>query len=1435
MQGLVQSCNAWTSSNPGLLVALLYGCLAWSVVDSAMGAEGSAEGSEEVPRYEFKEGPVANWLLLGPVNKDERPDDPVQFFDAPGAGKAVALGSGTPLEWTLWSANLPDGMVRFNEFLKQRGAKDVSEDSFNYVYCTVRYDKPVELQLTVGTSGRTRIWVDDEMVIDSPYRDAYSSQRHRFIVDFTKQREHRLLMEIGRGRPANQFQCVGGFAIRGRSQYADQATPAAMQRITLYVNRQPFQSVTSDRSGRFEIFGVPYDAHLLLGANGIRMPIDGSGSSDMLVSPEIGQYLPVHLRFIPSDAAGIGFSRLKLPYGSFTGIAERPNGQILLFDETIGSVLAWNGTQTHPHPASELARFTNGKRGHLVLDSKQSLWIVTDQDGVYRFDGTEREHWSALQTGNRFASYVLDADDALWVSFEDRPGSIFHLVPGEPNPVRQPIAPMRDAIIAAMTWTEDGLALFPTEGPMFVMKPDRTIHPLGEIENARFSYATTLEDQSVVIAGSQLFEFREEQDIVSNWNLLDSNSRNQFFGAAPLGCRWAWSGTGIYHYLADGLRDYHPLTQASATNSETRYQGMVSRTGALFRTVGQDGVVRFVRKRVRKYDHRDGIQQVTGICVSSGGDRLIINSQDRNPLVVSQHAVSLLKSSDLGATPPTPNLPRDVVTIAFGADEQPFLFDHLTDGSGDVIETTCPPFRYVDEAWKPLTGVLERGRDCAYHFCTQGRDGETLIGTSEGLVSVRDAQSEFCNYFETDPTSEKRRAVNSVWVGPDGSIWGTEERGSLFCRKGKQLRRFEFDAIESPWATAIERFGGVMYVSTLDGLFYLDTSSQQLKRSPSSRFARTPVVGIKRVDGGYSSESVPANKVAARMCVATRNHGVFLMDMAGNTGPSGALPELDNLMLTNLHVDALNRIWLSAESGTYCYFPSSIRPTLILDDVIDARGTVDLASDLEFEIGQSAIFHISGRDDESVLQFQYRVDGGEWSVFSEGSRTAALEHISLESGAHEIEFRCIDSDVNISDSVRLSYQTIVPLWQTRSFRGAIAGLVIVLVATIIRLLLVARKSRADKARLRQEVLREAREARSIAEEATNEREMLLARVCHDLRNPLTVVQASVDLLHTDDPDLNMITTLLSNSSESMAYLTDQLLMYARSRRGKMTRLESVVPVVEILDRLAAIYSIRVRGTDVVFNTEMADNCPDAIRIDRAMMLEAVGNLVDNAVRHTTKGSVTVRCSTVGKSNFTIEVMDTGDGMAPEVASTVFEPFRMGGTDDEGRSVPPRKSAGLGLYIAKQLVEQMGGTIALDSRLHEGTTISVGFGDIASDASVQRAGKGRRILVLDDDPAILTTSAHLFTTRGFDVMSADDDFEMEKIIAFQPDIAFVDLVMPRHSGFQVARMLREEFGDSLRIIGMSAATSVLRQARRDRLFDSAHQKSEIMNPNFRIQS
>jgi signal transduction histidine kinase len=201
---------------------------------------------------------------------------------------------------------------------------------------------------------------------------------------------------------------------------------------------------------------------------------------------------------------------------------------------------------------------------------------------------------------------------------------------------------------------------------------------------------------------------------------------------------------------------------------------------------------------------------------------------------------------------------------------------------------------------------------------------------------------------------------------------------------------------------------------------------------------------------------------------------------------------------------------------------------------------------------------------------------------------------------------------------------------------------------------------------------------------------------HELRTPLAVIVSTIDVLESGAKDTPARDKFLANirvQSERLTRLALSLLVLARLQAGLENPSAEIVPVTPLLEEIAAGMAA-APGVDVVVDA------PDDVAAiaDGELLFRVLDNLATNAGRHTAEGSVTLRARSVA-NDARIEVVDTGAGIEAEDLKRVFDRFYQAG---EG----VKQGFGLGLAIAREAVQAMGGTLTLDSTPGVGTRACV---------------------------------------------------------------------------------------------------------------------------------
>lgn len=314
----------------------------------------------------------------------------------------------------------------------------------------------------------------------------------------------------------------------------------------------------------------------------------------------------------------------------------------------------------------------------------------------------------------------------------------------------------------------------------------------------------------------------------------------------------------------------------------------------------------------------------------------------------------------------------------------------------------------------------------------------------------------------------------------------------------------------------------------------------------------------------------------------------------------------------------------------------------------------------------------------------------------------------------------------------------------------------------------------------------------IALAAVGSREAVLGRVSHDLRNPLNTIQLWTELLVIDEPRLAKGMGAIRRAVTRMNRMIDDLLDLDSIEAGRL----AVVLSPEHAEALVEEALDGVRGAALHKSLKIHTRLQAAhpVHCDRGRIVQVLTNLVANAIKFTPEGgTITVELFTNAEFA-TFSVADTGCGIAVSDLPHVFEPhWQAKATAPEGR--------GLGLAIAKGIIEGHGGALSVASQVGRGTTFSFTLplarssversnGPVTSYSDLATGVQEPRVLVIDDEVNALSALGELLAEDGFIVTTATDGpSALASVRTAAPDILVADLELPGISGTQLLRELR----------------------------------------------
>lgn len=352
-------------------------------------------------------------------------------------------------------------------------------------------------------------------------------------------------------------------------------------------------------------------------------------------------------------------------------------------------------------------------------------------------------------------------------------------------------------------------------------------------------------------------------------------------------------------------------------------------------------------------------------------------------------------------------------------------------------------------------------------------------------------------------------------------------------------------------------------------------------------------------------------------------------------------------------------------------------------------------------------------------------------------------------------------------------------------------------------------------------------ARNAAEAANKAKSIFLANMSHELRTPLNAILGFSRIMSRDKQLSkkhleNLV--IINRSGEHLLKLINDVLEMARIEAGKLQLDIATYDLEAAVRDVMELMHFKSNEKELTLTLERSSDVPRYVKGDESRLRQILINLLNNALKYTDEGSITLRMKIGGDDNklLIMEVGDTGRGIDKKDLERLFEPFEQ--LSDHMTSY----GTGLGLTIARQFVEMMGGSISVKSVLGEGSIFRVELPiEVVNDKEtfkdeVTKPGevvgfepykRGFRILIAEDqrdDRLLLET---LMKDIGLEVKTVADGKQcVELFRKWQPDIIWMDRRMPVMDGVEAVIEIRKlPTGKKVKIIAVTASAFKEQQA------------------------
>ena len=1042
----------------------------------------------------------------------------------------------------------------------------------------------------------------------------------------------------------------------------------------------------------------------------------------------------------------------------------------------------------------------------LLIDSAGRVWCGGEGSGLNELDarGERFHHWrhvpNDLGTLGNDDVWALaeDSAGAIWVGTYlgglnrlQADGSFLHIDHDAENPDS-----LRSNTIVSLRADQGGRLWIGTDQGLDVREGDgRIVHvdlPLEERKGPSHVWAFVPEKDGSVLVGTRKGLFRVGADLRYLGEVAESKPPLSIVSMARGAADELWIGTlsGLVHY--DGVTTH-------------RYAGEESVPGSL--------------PEVRIHDiMRD----------HEGGQWFALEGAGLAHLPPHWHDFASFR-----------HVPGDPASLSFPR----VRAIGLDDDNAAWVATGNGALDHIDAA----TGVTERrlkGAPGSQSYLTSvlpERHGRIWLGDRNGLVLHAlngTAPIEIPVDLTRTDALPPPGYVTSLVRAADGNVWAVSLGGGvslLASDPPRVLRRFTptdktigdadisalaLDASGAPWiatASGVERLDGEQGVFTpIAGIPHERIHALGFAADGELWLHRVGALERYRIDGVTALRSLrfestdgwPAMEASALAVASdgtiwvTSSRGLWRVDPKSRAirhfNASDGLPssEFRNGALAR---SSDGTLYAGTEDGVLAFDPANLHfdmpaPPLRLLSLnvrrngrtvaLDMAAPIDLSyEDLDFTVAVRALSYAN----PSSNRYRFQLSGfdPEWIDSERGERT----YSQLPAGKYTLQVRAANADDAWSALDPPLAITVAPAYWARP--AAFVAYALAVLAGAFALLY------AYRLRIkRRHALVVAETRRRSAEQLAEAKSNFLATMGHEIRTPMTGVLGMSELLLATPLDERQqgYAKAIHQSGALLLRLVNDSLDIARIEAGKFALDDRELDPAALMREVAALEQPLADRKGLTITVEIAPGVPVSVWGDALRIKQVLLNLVNNAIKFTEQGGVTLALSRIGGEHMRYRVQDTGPGMTEDVCARLFNRF------EQAAGVTLRHGgSGLGLSISRELAVLMGGRISVSSTVGEGSVFDVDLPIYEARPEAIKAATplahtaptgALDVLLVEDDPTVAQVLLGLLAGMGHRAKHAANGLvALVELKDARFDLALLDLDLPGMDGLSLARMIR----------------------------------------------
>ncbi len=409
----------------------------------------------------------------------------------------------------------------------------------------------------------------------------------------------------------------------------------------------------------------------------------------------------------------------------------------------------------------------------------------------------------------------------------------------------------------------------------------------------------------------------------------------------------------------------------------------------------------------------------------------------------------------------------------------------------------------------------------------------------------------------------------------------------------------------------------------------------------------------------------------------------------------------------------------------------------------------------------------------------------------------------------------VESDMVVGAESELNDYATMLIW--------VLILILVGLVSVTLILFVYLKGRERLSKQQKESARLLELAAKEANRANRAKTELMAHISHDIRTPIGGVMGMTNIARRSMENRETVEDCLDKIDESSSYLlslVNKVLDLSKIESGEFKLVKEPFSIADLLKECVEMLEGQIKENKIWFYKKFPPFAHPAVLGDRLHVQQILMNILGNAMKYTPAGGqvsflTTEQILSDGRVEFCFTVQDNGIGMDAEFLKRIYQPYAKA-DEDEGKRY---HGTGLGMTIAKQYIDAMGGTIEVESKPGEGSrfTVRIPF-DIADQlpekgnagVTVTKAFTGKKILAVEDVPINLRITVFLLENMGFTVDTALNGKEavatFERSAQGEYAAILMDVMMPEMDGLEATETIRKLDRADAQSIPIVAATA-----------------------------